>query len=258
MDLLEQLHTNPAIPHGTLKIAFTPDEEVGRGTETFNITEFGAQYAYTIDTGDLGTIENENFCADSVTVSFKGLNVHPGYAKDRLVSAVKAAARFLDLLPIQMSPETTEKRQGYIHPVSIQGEVENATVQLILRDFVESGIKKQREILEQIAQTIRLVYPGILVSLTFKENYRNMKVVLDRHPQVIDRAFQAVRLSGLEPRLHYIRGGTDGARLCFMGLPAPNISAGGDLFHSRKEWIAVGDMQKAVEILRHLVQVWTK
>jgi tripeptide aminopeptidase len=255
MTLLEVLRADASIPHGTLRIAFTPDEEVGKGTEFFDVKKFGADFAYPVDTGNPGNLENETFCAYSATVSFKGINVHPGYAKDKLASAIKAAARFVDLLPPDMAPETTEGRQGYLHPHSIHGGVEEATLELILRDFEETGIRRQQKILDDIGGKVRHDFPKITVNVSTKESYRNMRFVLEKHPKVIEYAFEAIRRSGLEPKLTAIRGGTDGTWLSYKGLPTPNLFAGGDLFHSRLEWIAVEDMQKTVETLRNLVEV---
>jgi tripeptide aminopeptidase len=255
MTLLEVLRADVLIPHGTLRIAFTPDEEVGKGTEFFDVKKFGADFAYTVDTGNPGSLENETFCAFSATVSFKGINVHPGFGKNKLASAIKAAARFVDLLPPDMAPETTEGRQGYLHPHSIHGGVEEATLELILRDFEEAGIRAQQKILENIAGTVRHDFPKVGVNVSTRESYRNMRFVLEKHPKVIEYAFEAIRRVGLEPKLNSIRGGTDGTWLSYRGLPTPNLFAGGDLFHSRLEWIAVEDMQKTVETLRHLVEV---
>jgi tripeptide aminopeptidase len=258
MTLVEKLRAEPQIPHGPLRIAFTCDEEVGNGTKFFDLQKFGAQYAYTVDGETPGEVENETFCADSVTVTFRGVNVHPGYAKDKLVNAIKAAADFVSLLPPHMAPETTEKRQGYLHPVSIKGGVEETTLKLILRDFDEEPLRAQRGILEEMAAVVRRRYPKLAVELAFEENYRNMRFVLDKHPRVVEYAMEAVRRAGLQPRLNLIRGGTDGSRLSTMGLPTPNLFTGGHLFHSRLEWIAVDAMEAAVETLVQLVQVWAE
>jgi tripeptide aminopeptidase len=258
MTLCERLIHDPSIPHGTLRIAFTPDEEVGNGTKYFDLKKFGADCAYTVDGESPGEVENETFCADSATLTFTGVNVHPGYAKDKLVSAIKAAARFVELMPPTMAPETTEGKQGYLHPVSIKGGVEETVVKLILRDFEEAGLKAQAGILEQIAAVVRLQHPKLKVAIKIEESYRNMRYVLEQHGAVVEHALEAVRRAGLEAKLHRIRGGTDGARLCFMGLPTPNIFTGGHLFHSRLEWIAVEDMEKAVQTLIELCKVWVE
>jgi len=256
MTLLEQLQSDPSIPHGMLRIAFTVDEEIGKGMDFFDVNKFGAKYAYTVDTGTVGNIENETFCADSVTIVFKGVNIHPGYGKDKLASAVKAAARFVDLLPRHLAPESTEGRQGYIHPTSIQGSVEQVTLKLILRDFEENGLMMQRKILNDVLNVLKVDFPNVDSIISIKKTYRNMRLVLEKHPEVVERALEAVSRSGLEPKLTFIRGGTDGARLSYLGVPTPNLFAGGDLVHSRLEWISVEDMEKAVETLVNLVQVW--
>jgi tripeptide aminopeptidase len=256
--LVERLTADPSIPHGTIRVGFTCDEEVGNGTKHFDVERFGAKYAYTVDGEGPGEVENETFCADSATVTFTGVNVHPGYAKDKLVNAIKAAAMFLELLPKQMAPETTEKRQGYVHPVSVSGSVEEATVKLILRDFDEEPLKRQRDLLGGIIDKVQAAYPKGEIAVGYTESYRNMRFVLEKHPHVVDYAMEAVQRAGLEPRLNLIRGGTDGARLCYMGVPTPNLFTGGHLFHSRYEWITVEGMEAAVETLVQLVQVWVE
>jgi tripeptide aminopeptidase len=258
MTLVERLQADRSIPHGMIRIAFTPDEEVGNGTKFFDVKKFGAEYAYTVDGENPGEVENETFCADSATVTFTGINVHPGYAKDKLVSAIKAAAQFVELLPPHMAPETTEKRQGYLHPVSIKGSVEETTLKFILRDFEETALKAQQKILADIAAVVRLRFPKVEIKITVEESYRNMRFVLEKDPRPVEYALEAVRRAGLKPELNLIRGGTDGARLCYMGLPTPNIFTGGHLFHSRFEWIAVEGMLGAVETLVQLVQVWVE
>jgi len=256
MTLIERLRADASIKHGTIRVAFTPDEEVGAGTKFFDVDKFGARYAYTVDGEAPGEVENETFCADSATLTVTGVNVHPGYAKDKLENAIKAAAMFVGLLPREMAPETTEKRQGYLHPVSISGGVEEVVVKMILRDFDEEPLHEQRKILEAIADKVRAAYPKARLGLEYSESYRNMRFVLDQHQEVVDRALEAVKRAGIEPFLNLIRGGTDGARLCFMGVPTPNLFTGGHLFHSRYEWVAVEAMEQAVETLVQLVQIW--
>jgi tripeptide aminopeptidase len=258
MTLVQRLRDDPSIPHGKLRIAYTCDEEVGNGVKFFDVGKFGADYAYTVDGETPGEVENETFCADSATVKITGVNVHPGYAKDKLESAIKAAAMFIEHLPLHMAPETTERRQGYLHPISISGGVEEVTIKMILRDFDEQPLRAQREILEGIAGRVRGAFPRAGVELTYAESYRNMRFVLEDHPRVVDNALEAVKRAGMDPVLNLIRGGTDGARLSFMGLPTPNIFTGGHLFHSRYEWIAVEGMQAAVDTLVHLVQIWAE
>ncbi len=255
---VERLQNDPSIPHGKIRIAFTCDEEVGKGTQYFDVKKFNADYAYTVDGEAPGEIENETFCADSATVTFRGINIHPGYAKGKLVNAIKAAAKFVDLLPPQMTPETTEKREGYIHPIALTASVESATIKFILRDFEEQPLREQRDLLAKIREQVLAKYPKVQIDISYSESYRNMRFVLEKHPHVVDYAMEAVRRTGLKPRMSLIRGGTDGAKLSFMGLPTPNIFTGGHLFHSRYEWIAVEGMHAAVETLVHLAQIWVE
>jgi tripeptide aminopeptidase len=251
------LVAHPEIPHGRIRIAFTPDEEVGRGTQHFDVAAFGAQYAYTMDGGSRGEIEIESFSADAVTVTFHGFNTHPGYAKGRMVNAIKVAASFIDALPQgTLSPETTGDHDGFVHPYVVQASVERTSVRLLVRDFVTAGLKDKEGMVERLARDAASRYPGATVEIAVEESYRNMKEVLDRHPQVAEHAHEAIRRAGLEPRTHPIRGGTDGSRLSFMGLPTPNLFAGEHNFHSRLEWVSAQDMEKAVEVIVHLCRVW--
>ncbi len=251
------LVAHPEIPHGPIRIAFTPDEEVGRGTQHFDVARFGALCAYTMDGGSRGEIEIESFSADAMTVTFHGLNTHPGYAKGRMVNAIKVAAAFIDHLPHDaLSPETTGGRDGFVHPYAIQAGVDRTSVRLLIRDFVTAGLKEKAAMLERIARDAAAAYPGARVDVVVEESYRNMKEILDRHPAIAEHAREAIRRAGLEPRTHPIRGGTDGSRLSFMGLPTPNLFAGEHDFHSRLEWVAVQDMEKAVEVIVHLCRVW--
>jgi tripeptide aminopeptidase len=258
MTLVQRLRDEPSIQHGTVRVAFTCDEEVGNGTKYFDVEAFGATYAYTVDGETPGEIENETFCADSATITVTGINVHPGYAKDQLVNASKVAAAIIERLPGDMTPETTEGRQGYLHPVSLSGNVEEATIKLILRDFDEEPLRAQRDLLQRIIDEVQGSYPKAKIKVSYSESYRNMRFILDDYPKVVDHAMEAVRRAGIEPFLNLIRGGTDGARLSFMGLPTPNIFTGGHLFHSRFEWIALEGMQAAVETLVQLVQIWVE
>jgi tripeptide aminopeptidase len=258
MTLVERLRADPKIPHGKIRIAFTCDEEVGGGTKHFDVEKFGAKVAYTVDGETPGEVENETFCADAATVKISGINVHPGYAKDKLVSSIKAAAMFVELLPREMAPETTEGRQGYLHPVSIAGGVELTTIKMILRDFDEEPLHAQRKILSEIADEVRSVFPKVSIDIHVEESYRNMRFVLEKHPRVVENALEAVKRAGLDPRLNLIRGGTDGARLSFMGVPTPNLFTGGHLFHSRFEWNSVEGMLATVETLVKLVEVWVE
>jgi tripeptide aminopeptidase len=253
----EYLMAHPEIPHGAIRIAFTPDEEVGRGTEHFDVARFGASAAYTIDGGGRGEIEIETFSADTLVATFHGFNTHPGYAKGRMVNAIKLAAAFVHRLPAGgLSPETTDGYQGYVHPYVVQGGVESATVRVLLRDFATEGLRDKAALLERLAREVVAGVPGASVTCVVEESYRNMREVLDRHPQVIEHAREAVRRAGLEVRMQPIRGGTDGSRLSFMGLPTPNLFAGEQNFHSRLEWVSTFDMGKAVETIVHLCRVW--
>jgi len=259
MDAIQYLVNHPEFEHGTTKVAFTPDEEVGTGVKYFDVKKFGAQYAYTLDGETIGEVESENFCADTVRVTFRGVPFHPGYAKGKLVNSIKIASAYVDKLPKDMmSPETTEKMEGYIHPNSVQGGVESTTVKFIARDFQVEGLKKKEEFLKTLAEETVRAYPRSSFAFEVEESYRNMKYVLDKYPEVVEKAMEAVRLAELQPRPHSIRGGTDGARLCYMGLPTPNIATGGHNFHSKLEWISVQDMKKAVEVILNLIKVWTK
>ena len=254
---VEYLLAHPHIPHGEIRIAFTPDEEVGRGTLHFDVAAFGAQYAYTVDGGSRGELEYESFSADAVTVTFHGFNTHPGYAKGRMVNAIKAAAAFIDLLPTDaMSPETTDRYEGFVHPYTMQAGVDRTSVRLIVRDFMTPALQDKERLLATLAERAASRFPGVRTDLAIQEQYRNMREVLDGHPQVVDCAREAMRRAGMTVRERPIRGGTDGSRLSFMGLPTPNIFAGEQNFHSRQEWISVQDMDKAVEVIVTLAQVW--
>jgi len=251
------LVARPEIAHGAIRIAFTPDEEVGRGTDHFDVERFGASCAYTLDGGARGEIETESFSADAITVTFHGFNTHPGYAKGRMVNAIKVAAAFVDRLPADaLSPETTDGHDGFVHPYVVQAGVERTSVRLLVRDFVTAALKEKEALVERLAREAAARYPGARVDVAVEESYRNMKEVLDRHPHIADFARDAIRRAGLEPRTHPIRGGTDGSRLSFMGLPTPNLFAGEHNFHSRLEWVSVQDMEKAVEVIVHLARIW--
>ena len=259
MCALDYLIKNPDLPRPNIRVVFTPDEEVGRGTEHITADEIKADYAYTVDGEKLGEIEDETFCADTVEIKITGVNVHPGYAKDKLLNAIKIGTEIIEEFPKdRMSPETTEKREGYIHPYSITGGSEETIIKILIRDFEEKGLKEKEAFLKDIVDSTCGKYPRAKIDFKVHESYRNMKIVLDKHPQVVDKALKAVELSGLKPVKNIIRGGTDGARLSFMGIPTPNIFTGGSNFHSRHEWITLEDMQKAAEVLVHLMQLWTK
>jgi len=257
VDAMRYLIQHPEIKHGPIKVCFTPDEEVGRGTEKIRLDRFGAKYAYTVDGESLGEIENETFCADTVILTIQGFNCHPGYAKNKLVNAIKIAADFIDALPKDsLSPETTEGREGYVHPYVLNGGVDVTTIKILIRDFEESGLKEKEAFLKALAEEIVSKYPKASFKFDVQESYRNMRYVLDQHPQVVQYALEAVERAGVKPKLNIIRGGTDGSRLSYMGLPCPNIFAGEHAFHSRLEWVSVQDMQKAVDVIVNLCKIW--
>ena len=257
MDLVNYLNHHPEIKHGAIKILFTPDEEVGRGVDKADLKKLGADYAYTLDGGERGSLEDENFSADGVTITFHGISAHPGAAKDKLVNALKVAAYFLALLPKdELSPETTEDRYGFVHPLHIEGIPEKVSLQFIIRDFVTAKLEAYENFLRDKVETALEKYPGAKATVVVKEQYRNMKAVLDLHPQVVSHAREAMGRAGIEPRTAGIRGGTDGARLSFMGLPCPNIFTGEMALHGKHEYVSVQDMQKSMQTLVHLVMVW--
>jgi tripeptide aminopeptidase len=257
MNAAEYLINHKDLNHGTIKILFTPDEEIGRGVDKVDLKKLGADFAYTVDGESAGSLENETFSADSVTVIIHGVSAHPGFAKGKLENALKIAGDFLALLPkATLSPETTEGREGFFHPVSIEGIAEKVTVKFIIRDFTEKALKSHEAKLRKLINKALKRYPNSKADFIVKEQYRNMKVVLDRHPEIIDNAVEAIKRAGLTPELSSIRGGTDGSRLSFMGLPCPNIFAGEHAFHSKQEWASVQDMEKASETLVHLALVW--
>jgi tripeptide aminopeptidase len=257
MAAAEHLVTHPDVPHGPVKIGFTPDEEVGRGTQHFDVNRFGARFAYTLDGPLCGELEIENFSADAMTITFKGFNAHPGYAKGRMVSAIKLASEFVHRLPRHgLSPETTQGYEGYVHPHTIEGGVERSVVRLLLRDFVSKGLDEKARMLTDLAEEVVRPYPAASIEVERHESYRNMKEVLDRYPEVIEHAKNAMKRAGLTPQFREIRGGTDGARLSFMGLPTPNLFAGEHNIHSRLEWTSVQDMDKAVEVIVEICRSW--
>jgi tripeptide aminopeptidase len=257
MGAVDYLVSHPEIAHGPIRIGFTPDEEVGSGTEYFDVERFGAYCAYTMDGETLGELQVETFSADAITVTFQGLNTHPGFARGKMVNAIKVAAEFITRLPKEeLSPETTAGHQGFVHPYVVNAGVEKTSVKLLVRDFVTSKLREMESLVEQIAGQAVAMHPGSAVEIMVEENYRNMKEVLDHHPDVVGNAMEAYRRADLEPVIEPIRGGTDGSRLSFMGLPTPNIFAGEHNFHSRYEWISTRDMHKAVEVIIELCRVW--
>lgn len=257
MAAAEILVTDSRIKHGDIKVLFTPDEEVGRGTEKVDLVKLGADYGYTVDGEAVGTMEDETFSADGVKVTIHGVSTHPGYAIGKLENALKIAGDILAALPKDsLSPETTEDKQGFIHPVHIEGIQEKAVLDFIIRDFTEAGLYEKEAFLQEIVNKALASYPNSKSEFKVTQQYRNMKEILNLHPQIIDNAVEAMKRSGLNPVTRSIRGGTDGSRLSFMGLPCPNIFAGEHAFHSRLEWVSVQDMEKAVEVIVSLTQVW--
>lgn len=257
MDMTNFLITHPEVKHGEIKILFTPDEEVGKGTAKVDLQKLKADFAYTLDGGESGTLEDETFSADSMRITVNGVIAHPGYAKNKLVNAIKIAGEIAAALPKrEWCPESTEKREGFVHPVAINGIAEKATIDFIVRDFVTANLELHENRLKKIAEDVVQLHPGATVEFTVKEQYRNMKEVLDKIPQVVLFAKEAYSRAGLNVVNEPIRGGTDGSRLSFMGLPCPNIFTGMHAIHSKHEWVGVNDMEKAVEVLVNLVQVW--
>lgn len=257
MDMANYLIQHPEVKHGTIKILFTPDEEVGKGTANVNLDKLGAAFAYTLDGGEMGTFEDETFSADAVKITVNGVIAHPGYAKDKLVNALKIVGEILAALPTgEWSPETTTGRDGFVHPVAIGGIAEKATIDFIIRDFVTPRLAEHENRLKQLAEEVLAKHPRAQMTFEVNEQYRNMKEVLVNHPEVGAYAEEAYVRAGLTVRNEPIRGGTDGSRLSFMGLPCPNLFTGMQAIHSKHEWIGIRDMQKAVEVLVNLVQVW--
>jgi tripeptide aminopeptidase len=249
---------HPEVPHGEVRIAFTTDEEVGRGTEHFDVAGFGVRHAYTLDGSDLGEIEDETFCADSAVVTVRGHDVHPGYAKGKLVNAVRVAAAIVDRLPVDRLPETTEGRTPYLHAYNLKGDVSGAELKLLVRAFTVDELQEREEALRLVVGEVQRQFPEARIAVEVKESYRNMGMKIAEDPRVLEYAFEAVRRAGIEPSRRAIRGGTDGARLSFQGILTPNVWAGGQSFHSVQEWVSLVWMAKAVETTLHLLQVWAE
>lgn len=247
---------NPGIRHGTVKLLFTTDEEIGRGVDKVDLAKLGADFAYTMDGSTAGTIEAETFSADRVDISITGVAIHPGFAFGKMENAIKIAAEIVARIPKDMTPETTQGKQGFVHPTDLSGSMEKAFISLIVRDFEDAGLFEKEAMLEELVRDVLRAYPGSSYSLQVTEQYRNMKAVLDRNPEIVANAVEAVRRAGMEPVLGSVRGGTDGSRLSHMGLPCPNIFTGGHAFHSPLEWISRQDMERAVATIVELVKVW--
>lgn len=259
MDTVQFLQSNPQIRHGRIRILFTPDEEIGRGVDKVNLERLGASAAYTLDGGERGSLEIENFSADAVEVVFEGVSAHPGAASGKMVSALKMAAAFISSLPREeLSPETTADRYGFVHPVQLQGTVEQASVQLIIRDFITAKLEAYENFLRDKLADVLESFPGGKARFTVSAQYRNMKEILDQHPQVAELAAAAISAAGCSVKTEGIRGGTDGARLSFMGIPCPNIFTGEMALHGKHEYVSVQDMQKSVETLVYLAMGWEK
>jgi len=256
MDACYHLMNHPEIEHGAIRILFTPDEEIGRGVDKVDIKKLGAYAGYTIDGESAGNMENETFSADGAKLTINGISAHPGFAKGKMESAIKIAGKIVAALPYELSPEGTELMQGFVHPVGIEGHVEQASVDFIIRDFDEEKLVDHANAIRAIAVNVLKSYPSSTFTLQVKPQYRNMKSMLDKHPQIVEYGMEAIRRAGMDAKMCSIRGGTDGSRLSFMGLPCPNIFAGEHAFHGKQEWVSVQDMQKAVKTILHLCMIW--
>jgi tripeptide aminopeptidase len=257
MEAAKLLISHPEIKHGDIKILFTPDEEIGRGVDFVNLEKVGAQFAYTMDGEKAGTIEDETFSADAATITIHGVSVHPGFAKGKMQSAIKIASKIVESLPTdRLSPESTSGKQGFVHPTGISGSVEKAAIQFIVRDHDTANLVNHAAELVSIAKTVVAQYPGTTFTLETKEQYRNMKEVLDQYPQIMEIGLEAIERAGMTAERRSIRGGTDGSRLSFMGLPCPNVFAGGHAFHGKMEWVSKQDMEKAVKTILHIAALW--
>ncbi|MGE5550074.1 MAG: peptidase T [Bacteroidota bacterium] len=256
MTLACRLTADPRLPHGPVQIAFTPDEEIGKGVANFDVAGFGAICAYTLDAGEAGEYEEENFNAANMRITLTGISSHTGTARGAMVNAITAAAELVAGIPADQRPETTDGRLGFLHPNVIEGNVERVTMTWLLRDFTMEGLEAKQRLLRAALKHLMLKYPGLRTRVTLKGSYRNMLAKIAQDPRITAHALAAIRRAGLEPVVTPIRGGTDGARLAYMGLPAPNLFAGGVNFHSRREFVSVQWMEKAVEVLMHLTEIW--
>lgn len=259
MDAANYLMANPDLEHGTIKILFTPDEEIGRGVHEVDLKKLGADVAYTMDGESRGTLEDQTFSADGVVITIHGVSAHPGFAKGHMQSAIKIASELIERLPKDhLSPESTEGMEGFIHPVTMQAVAEKATIQFIIRDFEDAKLAEYEAQLEDITKAVVSGYPGATYEFDVQEQYRNMKNVLDQHPAIMKNAMEAITRAGMEPKLGSIRGGTDGSQLSAMGLPCPNLFAGEHAFHGKYEWVSEQDMNLAAETIVHLCLVWAE
>ncbi len=259
MDLAHHLLNTPDIKHGKIRILFTPDEEVGRGVDHVDMKKLGADFGYTLDGGERGSLEGDTFSADAATVTIHGVSAHPGYAKDKLVNSLKIAGEFLDALPkAEWSPETTEGAQGYVHPISMNGIAEKTTIQFLVRDFTTEKLEEHEAKLKQILDETMARHPKAKADYMITEQYRNMREMLDKHPEIEANAAKAMERAGIEVQTQLVRGGTDGSRLSFMGLPCPNLFTGEMAIHSKHEFVSVQDMQKATDMCIELVKIWAE
>lgn len=258
LEVLWRLREDPSRLHGAVRVGFTPDEEVGHGTQYFDVKRFAADYGYTVDGSGLGAIEDESFCADSAHITVTGVDVHPGYAKGKMISAVRVMSDLVLALPRDRTPETTEGRQGYLHPITMAGNVSEVRAHVLVRDFTEEGLHELEQVLRNAAAAVELRHPGARIDISITESYRNMKYAIEKDPKVVAYAEEAVRRAGLTPKHESIRGGTDGARLSYMGLLTPNLFDGSMNFHGKKEWVPLEWMDKAVETVLQLLDVWVE
>jgi tripeptide aminopeptidase len=257
MDFANFMMNNPGFEHGKIRVLFTPDEEIGKGVDHIDMERLNADYGYTLDGGVLGSIEDESFSADSVEVIIKGVSAHPGYAKNKLINSMKVASEFVDELPKDSwSPETTQDREGFVHPTSFNGVLEKTTVNFIIRDHETAKLQEYEDRLKETLDRVVSKYDGVTSEFNVKEQYRNMKEVIKEVPFVTDNAIEAMGRAGVTPKPVIIRGGTDGSRLSFMGMPCPNLFTGEMAIHSKHEYVSVQDMQKAVGTMAHLIQIW--
>lgn len=259
MGVLEFLKAHPEVEHGPIHVAFTPDEEIGRGVDKFDLDGFGAEVAYTLDGKGVGEIEDETFYADTMIVTFRGINVHPGYAKGKMVNSIKLAADLIADLPRDgLAPETTHEREGYVHPMAVTGNEEKTVIKFIIRDFTAEGIERFEKMIEDKARAVEAGFPGGKLEIEIQHSYKNMKVMIDQRAESTQFAEEAIRAAGLEVHKNPIRGGTDGARLSFMGLPTANLFAGGYNFHAKKEWLPIRYMEKSAEVCLRLLGIWAE
>ena len=258
MTAAEYLMAHPEIKHGKIRIGFTPDEEVGRGVDYFNVEKFGAKFAYTIDGGFEGELEYENFNAASAKVAIQGRNVHPGYAKDKMINALQVAAEVNSLLPAWERPEHTDGYEGFYHLVGLSGSVENAEISYIIRDHIREKFETKKQFMMKVVELLTQKYGEGVLTLTLKDQYYNMREMVEPHPEVIDKAFKAMEQAGVTPIVRPIRGGTDGARLSYMGLPCPNLFTGGMNFHGKFEYCSLDTMRRAQQTILNLIQLWAE